>query len=103
MILTSRKTRRASRMDIQGQVTGVVEEEGLEGAPTLTVEINDPTWRLTNSALLDTDDDGRLDHVETSYGGKAWALVKVSPEEESLTLVFEHRVVTILRRYSKRI
>jgi len=90
-------------MDIQGQVTGVVEEEGLEGAPTLTVEINDPTWRLTNSALLDTDDDGRLDHVETSYGGKAWALVKVSPEEESLTLVFEHRVVTILRRYSKRI
>jgi hypothetical protein len=103
MILTSRKRSRPIRVNIAGQVTDVTEEEGLDGAPTLTVDVDDPEWLITNEAVLDLDADGKLDHVETSYGGKWWRLVKVSPTEDSLSLVFEHRVVSILRRYTKRI
>lgn len=103
MILTSRKKRRPIRVSIEGQVLDAIEEEGMEGAPTLTVEVNDPEWLITNAGVLDLDADGKLDHVETDYAGKWWRLVKVSPQEENLSLVFEHRVVSILRRYTKRI
>jgi hypothetical protein len=101
MLLVSRKRSRPARADITDQVTSIDEQAGLDGAPTLTVTISDPEWLVTNLELLDLDVDGRLDHVETKIDDAWYRLVKVSPNDDTLSLVFEDRTVSILRQYTK--
>lgn len=101
MILSSRQADRTVREDVTGNVTNVKTSESMEGAPTLTLDLNDPSWIITNSAVLDKKDDGRLDHVETQYRDAWWRLVEVSPRNEDLSLTFENRVVSVLRSYRK--
>lgn len=101
MILQARKTRQIVRVNITDQIVQVRPTGTMEGAPTLTVELNDPEWLIANADILDLDANGRLDHVETKYNGEWYRLVEVSPRNEALTLTFEHRVVAILRKYKK--
>jgi Peptidase family M23 len=92
---------RPGRADVNllGQVIDAVREEPLDAAPTLTVTLDDPNWTLTNSTIFDMSDDGRLDIIETWYENVAWRLVKVSPNNDTLTLVFEDRSATVLREF----
>jgi hypothetical protein len=92
---------RPGRADVNvlGQVIDAVRNEPLDAAPTLTVTLDDPNWTLTNSTIFDLSDDGRLDIIETWYEGVAWRLVKVAPDNDTLTLTFEDRAVTTLREF----
>lgn len=101
MILQSRKTSRIVKVNVEDQIVNVRTTGPMEGAPTLDVDFNDPEWLLTNLDILDLDANGRLDHVETQFRGEWFRLVKVSPQNENLGLTFEHRVVSILRKYKK--
>jgi hypothetical protein len=101
IVLSSRQPTKIVKENIDGQVVNVRTTEGMQGAPALTIELNDPEWLITNSDVLDLDTNGKLDHVETDYRGETWRLVEVSPNNDDLSLTLESRIVSILRSYHK--
>lgn len=101
MILYSRKSSKPKRLNVDESIVEVRETLEMEGASTITVDINDPDWSITNADFFDLDEDGKLDHVEAQYGSNWFRLAKVSPNNSALSLQMEHRIVSILRRYHK--
>lgn len=99
--LTSTQPTKIVKEVIDGQIVDVRRTEGMQGAPALTISLNDPEWVVANSSILDLNENERLDHIDTEVGGEHWRLVQVSPANDTLNLTFENRVVAILRSYKK--
>jgi hypothetical protein len=98
-------------LNIGGSVTGAELELTIEGASTLTLTVEDPELALLQSKLLTRWTWGTDDRDETTWVRKGRAvdvrlvddvwfrLVKVSKAGTTLTLTFEDRIVTYLRRH----
>jgi hypothetical protein len=85
-------------LDIDASTTTGEITRTIEGASQLTLTVHDPTWAILNSRLLETDTSGRfLRPIELQVGPLWFRLVKVSPSDETLTLTFEDREVSLLR------
>lgn len=68
-------------------------ERTMDGASSLTLVLNDARRALLRSGIFDNA-------IEVSLDALRWRLVKVSKQDDELTLVFEDREVALLRRYT---
>jgi hypothetical protein len=76
---------------VDQRVTGGTIEHTMTGASSLTITLDDTDRALTDSDLFTKQIDVKLD-------GLWWRLVKVSKSGDSLTLTFEDRAVSLLRK-----
>jgi hypothetical protein len=76
---------------IDGSITDGSLERTIEGASTLTLTVHDPARVLLQSGAFGYAIDIRLDRL-------FWRLVKVSKQDDDLTLTFEDREVALLRQ-----
>lgn len=86
----------AQGLNIIEAVTDVDIQRTIEGASTITVTVEDRDGLLLNSGKLSSRNDIEID-------GLYFRLVSVSKSGIELTLTFEDREVTLLRKYSKPI
>lgn len=88
--------------DLAFSITGIANDHttGAAGAPTLTLTMQDPEWKLMDSGFFDADAKGRLQDLDLNYpeGSRFWwRLHQVSPQQDkSLQLVFVPRIVAEL-------
>lgn len=85
------KFARKSQTRVDQRVTGGTIERTMQGASTLTINLDDSDRALLRSGVFDQQIDLQLD-------GLWWRLVKVSKQGDALALVFEDRGVSLLRK-----
>ena len=86
----------AQGLNIVEAVTDVDIQRTIEGASTVTVTVEDRDGLLLNSGKLSSRNDIEID-------GLYFRLVSVSKAGVELTLTFEDREITLLRKYSRPI
>jgi cell wall-associated NlpC family hydrolase len=86
--------RNKAGVQLVDSITDATIERTVEGASTLTVQVQDSDLKLLNSGSL-----GR--HVDVNVDGLWFTLVAVSKSGRQLTLTFEEREVNVLRYYKK--
>jgi hypothetical protein len=88
--------------DLAFSITSISHDHttGAAGAPTLTLNMQDPGWTLLDSGFFDTDDQGRLLDIDVNYPDRSrfwWRLHQISPQQDrSIQLVFVPRVAAEL-------
>jgi hypothetical protein len=84
----------SSKQRVDQRVTGGTIERTMQGASTLTINLDDGNRELLRAGIFDQQVDLQLD-------GLWWRLVKVSKQGDALTLTFEDRAVSLLRAITK--
>lgn len=80
--------------NVTGAITSAELERTIDGASTLSISLHDPERRLLRSGIFETAVDIELD-------GLYFRLVSVSKSDDQLSLTFEERAVSLLRRKDK--
>lgn len=89
-------------LGLRDAVTDIPFNLSLTEAPTITLQVNDPERVITSAGILDRDRDGVLDgSVRLNLDGIQFALSRVERGDD-FELVFEPRLVEVLRRDTKR-
>lgn len=79
---------------LKASVQDITLERTIEGASTVTITVYDPEKRVLKSGILQ-------DRTTCKIGGKYFVYVACQKSGSTLTLTFEDREVSLLRRYTK--
>jgi hypothetical protein len=93
---------RSLKLDVTDRITGGRLLLTMEGASTITLDIEDPDWEVEHSGILDVDGDLRMGKIDMQLDGVWFRLAQATRQDPAvLRLVFEDLTISMMREHHK--